>query len=123
MNWQRRILTANLVLIGLTGEISDPTPVAAATHYPLWVCGERYGGWGWSRPAGPFSGLTLEALFRTPAAPRGYEYWYPAYSYDPYAYAYPYPAYSYYPYTYAYPYPHPFGIYVHECGYWGSVPK
>jgi hypothetical protein len=35
MNWQRRILTAILVLIGLTGEISDPTPVAAATHYPL----------------------------------------------------------------------------------------
>ena len=104
MNWQRRILTAILVLIGLTGEISDPTPVAAATHYPLWVCGGRYGGWGWSRPAGPFTGLTPEALFRTPAA----EYWYPAYSYDTYAYTY----------TYTYTYPYPYVIYVHECRYW-----
>jgi hypothetical protein len=101
MNRQRRILTAALVLIGLTGEIADSTPAAAASHYPLWVCEGRYGGWGWSRT---FSGLTFEALFRASATPQGYEYWYPAYSYEPYAYA--------------YPYPRPFGIHVHECGYW-----
>jgi hypothetical protein len=104
MNRQRRILIAASALIWLSGEISDSAPAAAASHYPLWVCGERYGGWGWSRPAGPFSGLTLEALSRAPPTPHGYEYWYPAYSYDPY--------------TYAYAYPYPFGIYVHECGYW-----
>ncbi len=104
MKRQHGILAATLVLIGLTGEITDPKPAAAAPHYPLWVCGERYGGWGWSRSAGPFSGLTLEALFRAPAPLHGYEYWYPAYSYDPYAYA--------------YPYPYPFGIYVYKCGHW-----
>jgi hypothetical protein len=104
MNRQRRILTTTLVLIGLTGGISDSMPAAAAAHYPLWVCGERYGGWGWSRPAGPFSGLTLEALFRAPPTPHGYEYWYPALSYDPYAYA--------------YAYPYPYVIYVDECAYW-----
>jgi len=93
LNRQRGILTATFVLIGLAGEISDSTPAAAASHYPLWVCGGRYGGWGWSRPAGPFSGLTLH----------GYEYWYPAFSYDPYAYA--------------YVYPYPYGVYVQECGY------
>jgi hypothetical protein len=115
MNRQRRIPTAALILIGLTGEISHPSPAVAASHYPLWVCGERYGGWGWSRPAGPFTGLTLEALFRAPAAPHGYEYWYPAYNYDPYAYAYAYP--------YLYPYPYPDAIYVHKCGYWSWVPR
>jgi hypothetical protein len=109
MNRQRRILTATLVLIGLTSEISGPTAAAAASHYPLWICGGRYGGWGWSRPAGPFSGLTLDALFSALPAPQGYAYWYPAYSYDPYAYA--------------YPYPRPLVIYVHECGYWGWVPR
>jgi hypothetical protein len=57
MNKQRRILTGTLVLIGLTGEIGDPKPAVAASHYPLWACGGRYGGWGWSRPAGPFTGL------------------------------------------------------------------
>ena len=100
MNWQSRIFTATLAFISLIGEISNFSPAAAASHYPLWVCGRRYGGWGWSRPAGPFTGLTPEALFRTPAA----EYWYPAYSYDTYAY------------TYTYPYP--YVIYVHECRYW-----
>jgi hypothetical protein len=107
MNRQRRTFIATLVLIWLTGEISDPRSVAAATHYPLWVCGGRYGGWGWSRPAG----LTLETVFRAPAAPHGYEYWYPAYSYDSYAYVYP------------YSYPYPDAIYVHECVYWSGVPR
>jgi hypothetical protein len=102
---KRRILTAALILIGLTGEISDSWPAAAASCYPLWTCGGRYGGWGWSRPAGPFTGLTLEALFRAPAPPHGYEYWYPAYSYDSYAYASP------------YPYPYPDAVYLHECVY------
>jgi hypothetical protein len=97
MNKQRGILTASLILIGLTGEIGDPRPTVAASHYPLWTCGGRYGGWGWSRAAGPFTGLTPEALFRTPAA----EYWYPADTY---------------PYTYVYPYP--YVIFVHECRYW-----
>lgn len=110
MNRQRSILIAALVLIGLTGGISDPTPASATSHYPLWVCGERYGGWGWSRPVGPFNGLTLEALFRAPPTPHGYEYWYPALSYGPDAYAYAYPN--------VYPYPYPFGNDVHECGYW-----
>jgi hypothetical protein len=100
MNKRRGILTASLILIGLTGEIGDTRTAAAASHYPLWACGARYGGWGWSRPAGPFTGLTPEALFRTPAA----AYWYPAYSYDTYAY------------TYIYPYP--YVIYVPECRYW-----
>jgi len=105
MNRQRGILTAALALVGLTAEIGDFKPAAAASHYPLWVCGERYGGWGWSRPAGPFTGLTLDTLVnRAPAPPHGYEYWYPAYSYEPYAF------------VYAYPYPA--GISVHECGYW-----
>ena len=101
---ERRILTASLVLFGLAAEIVT-TPTAAASHYPLWVCGGRYGGWGWSRPAGPLFGFTFDALFRAPAGLHGYEYWYPAFSYDPYAYA------------YAYPYPYPSGIYVQECGY------
>ena len=105
MNRQHRILTATFVLIGLAGEISDSKSAAAASHYPLWVCGGRYGGWGWSRPAGPLSGLTLDALFRAPAGLHGYEYLYPAFSYDPYAYA------------YTYPYPYPSRIYVQECGY------
>jgi hypothetical protein len=100
MNKQRGILTATVALIGLTAEIGDTRTAAAASHYPLWACGARYGGWGWSRPAGPFTGLTPEALFRTPAA----AYWYPAYSYDTYAY------------TYIYPYP--YVIYVPECRYW-----
>jgi len=100
MNRQRGILTATLVLIGTTGEIGDSKPAAAASHYPLWGCGGRYGGWGWSRPAGPFTGLTPEALFRTPTP----EYWYPAYTY---------------PYTYVYPYP--YVIYAPECHY-GWVP-
>jgi hypothetical protein len=106
---ERKILTASLVLFGLAGEINS-TPAAAASHYPLWVCGGRYGGWGWSRPSGPLFGFTFDALFRAPAGLHGYEYWYPAFSYDPYAYA------------YAYPYPYPSGIYVQECGYW-SVPR
>jgi hypothetical protein len=77
-------LAASLIIIGACCS----TPAAAASYYPFWACGERYGGWGWSRPAGPFSGLTREALFRAPPTPHGYEYWYPALSYDPYAYAY-----------------------------------
>jgi hypothetical protein len=87
MKRQHRILTATPVLIGLAGEI-DFTPAAAVSDYTLWACGGRYGGRGWSRPAGPFSGFTFDALFRAPAGLHGYEYWYPAYSYDPYAYAY-----------------------------------
>lgn len=98
-------LAASLITIGACCS----TPAAAASHYPLWVCGGRYGGWGWSKPAGPFSGLTLDALFRAPAGLHGYEYWYPAFSYEPYAYAYAFP--------YPYPYPYPSTIYVHECGY------
>jgi hypothetical protein len=97
MNWQSRIFTATLALISFIGDINNTSPAAAASHYPLWVCGGRYGGWGWSRPAGPFTGLTPEALFRTPAA----EYWYPAYTY-----------------AYTYTYPYPYVIYVHECRYW-----
>ena len=92
MNRQQSILTATLVLIAMTGGIGDSTPASAASHYPLWVCGGRYGGWGWSRPAGPFAG---------PAPLYGYEYWYPAYSYDPS--------------VYAYAYPYPYVIYVQEC--------
>jgi hypothetical protein len=99
MNRQRSILTATFVLIGLAGEISDSRPATAASHYPLWVCGDRYGGWGWSRPAGPFAG---------PAPFYGYEYWYPAYSYDPSVYVYAYPC--------------PYVIYAHECGY-GTVAR
>jgi hypothetical protein len=57
--------------------------------------------------AGPFNGLTLEALFRGPLTPHAYEYWYPALSYDPYAYAYAYPC--------------PYVIYVHECRYWSLL--
>lgn len=99
MNRQQSILTATLVLIAMIGGIGDSTPASAASHYPLWVCGGRYGGWGWSRPAGPFTGLTPEAVFRAPAA----AYWYPAYSYDTNAYTY----------NYRYPYV----IYVAECRY------
>jgi hypothetical protein len=109
VNRQRRILTATLVTIGLAGAISDPAPAAAASHYPLWVCGGRYGGWGWSRHADPFSGLMLDAVIGAPPAPQGYAYWYPAYCYDPFAYA--------------YPYPRPLVINVRECGFSGWVPR
>ena len=69
MNRQRRIFTATLALISLIGEISNFSPAAAASHYPLWVCAGRYGGWGWSRPAGLFGNLTLDSLASALANP------------------------------------------------------
>ena len=89
MNRQRRIFTATLALISLIGEISSFSPAAAASHYPLWVCAGRYGGWGWSRPAGLFGNLTLDTLASALANPHGYEYRYPAYSDVSFYYAYP----------------------------------
>ena len=89
MNRQRRIFTATLALISLIGEISNFSPAAAASHYPLWVCAGRYGGWGWSRPAGLFGKLTLDSLASALANPHGYEYWDPAYSDVSFYYAYP----------------------------------
>jgi hypothetical protein len=86
MNWQRRIFTATLASISLIGEISNSS---AASHYPLWVCAGRYGGWGWSRPAGPFGNLTFDTLASALANPHGYEHWYPAYSDVSFYYAYP----------------------------------
>jgi hypothetical protein len=86
MNWQRRIFTATLALISLIGEISNSSPATAASHYPLWVCADRYGGWGWSRPAGPFGNLIFGAFA---SAPLGYEYWYPAYRDVSFYYRYP----------------------------------
>jgi hypothetical protein len=80
MNWQHRIFIATLAFISLIGQISNFSPAAAASHYPLWVCGGRYGGWGWSRPAGLFGNLTLDTLVSALAYPHGYEYWDPAYS-------------------------------------------
>ena len=50
MNWQRRIFTATLALISFIGDINNTSPAAAASHYPLWVCGGRYGGWGGAGP-------------------------------------------------------------------------
>ena len=69
MNRQRRIFTATLALISLIGEISNFSPAAAASHYPLWVCAGRYGGWGWSRPAGPFGNLTFGTFASAMANP------------------------------------------------------
>jgi hypothetical protein len=90
MNWQRNILIVTLALTSLAGEISHSSPAAAASSYPLWVCGGRYGGWGWSRPAGPFNGLTLDTLVGALANPYGYQYGYPAPRYVFFAYPYPY---------------------------------
>ena len=89
MNWQRRIFTATLALISFIGDINNTSPAAAASHYPLWVCGGRYGGWGWSRPAGPFGNLTLDTLASALANPDGYQYWDPAYSDVSFYYTYP----------------------------------
>ena len=89
MNRQCRIFTATLALISFIGEISNCSPATAASHYPLWVCGGRYGGWGWSRPAGPFGNLTFGTFANALANPLGYEYWYPAYGDVSFYYAYP----------------------------------
>lgn len=89
MNWQRRIFNATLALISLIGEISNCSSVTAASHYPLWVCDGRYGGWGWSRPAGPFGNLIFGSFASDLANPLGYEYWYPAYRDVSFYYAYP----------------------------------
>ena len=89
MNRQRKIFTATLALISCIGEISNCSPAAAASHYPLWVCGGRYGGWGWSRSAGPFGNLTFGTFASAMANPLGYEYWYPAYRDVSFYYAYP----------------------------------
>ena len=88
MNRQCRIFTATLALIAFVGEISNSSPSAAASHYPLWVCAGRYGGWGWSRPAGLFGKLTLDSLASALANPHGYEYWDPAYNDVSFYYAY-----------------------------------
>ena len=89
MYWQRWIFTTTVALVSLTGEISNISPAAAASHYPLWVCGGRYGGWGWSRPAGLFGNLTFDTLVSALANPHRYEYRYPAYSEITFYYPYP----------------------------------
>ena len=65
MHSRRGILMATLALISLASEVSRSSPAAAASHYPLWVCPERYGGWGWSRPRDLFGGLTLDRIVST----------------------------------------------------------
>jgi hypothetical protein len=89
MNWQRNVLIVTLALTSLAGEITHSSPAAAASHYPLWVCGGRYGGWGWSRPAGLFGNLTLDTLVNPSV--NGYGYWYPADDYVSLYSAYPNP--------------------------------
>jgi hypothetical protein len=107
MNWQRRIFTATLALISLIGQISNSSPAAAVSHYPLWVCGGRYGGWGWSRPAGPFGTLAFGTFASASANPLGYEYWYPAYN-----------AVSFY-----FPYPDPYCLVSYTNGYSARLRK
>ena len=74
MHSRRRILMATLALISLASEVTRSSPAAAASHYPLWVCPERYGGWGWSRPRDLFGGLTLDRIVSTLGNPPAYWY-------------------------------------------------
>lgn len=90
MSWHHRIFTTTLALISLVGEIGHSSPAAAASLYPLWICGGRYGGWGWSRPAVPLNRLTLDNLAGALANPYGYQYVYPAPRYVFFVYPNPY---------------------------------
>lgn len=92
MNWQRKVAIAALLTISLIDGDGYFSLAAAASDYPLWVCNGRYGGWGWSRPASPFSGLSLDALAGASTNPQGYGYRRLPYSYVS----------SYYAYTYTY---------------------
>jgi len=53
MNWQRRIFTATLALISFIGDINNTSPAAAASHYPLWVCGGTVWRLGLEQTCGP----------------------------------------------------------------------